>query len=165
MHSLICCKKGVLYLLVLRAHGGTVVVRGRSLHRHIRLHRRGRHVGCIRHRWNERWASGRLRRIGVRHVSRLRLEGGGHASALSRAVSELVGRRISHLLIIEVIMRGETSTTTGLGLEVRSIRVITLNRVARLASEVRSRLRAQGVGVGNRALSHVALEEKKKISI
>ena len=134
-------KKRGRYLLVLCAQGRRVVVVRGSLHRHIWLHGGGSHIGGVRHRRDESGASVRLRRIRIRHVSRLRSESRRHASTtLSGTVAELVVRWISHLLVV-VGVETATSTTT-LRLEVASTgaSIITLSRVSRLTTEVRAGL-------------------------
>jgi hypothetical protein len=82
-----------------------------------------------------------LRRVRIRHVSRLRGESRWHASTtLSGTVAELVVGRKSHLLVIVGV---ETTTSTAaLRLEVTSTGtgIITLSGVSRLATEVRARL-------------------------
>jgi hypothetical protein len=149
-------KWGMMYLLVLRSHGRRIVILGRRAHGNVGLHRCRRHVGSIRHRWNESGTSSRLGRVGIPHVSRLRLKGGRHATTLARAVSKLVVGRVSHLVVVLVVVRVESSTAATLGREVCA--VLALDGVARLASIMGAGLRAHCIWVGrDRTLSHVAL--------
>lgn len=124
------------------------------LRRHARLHGGRLHVRCTRKRGDESRASGRLRRVRVLKVAALRLESWGHATTLTRAVTELVGGRESHLRAVVAAMGIESAATTALWLEITSTSAVTLSRVARFTSEVSSRL---CIGVRwSRALPHVA---------
>lgn len=149
-------------MLVLRRHRGRIMILRRCLHRHVGLHVRRRHVWCVRHGRNQRRASGRLWRVGVLHVARLGLESWRHTTSLARSIAELVIRRVSHLVIVRIVVRVEVSSSTAtLGREaatVSSTRVVALDRVARVSSEMRAGLRRYRIRVGrNRTLSHVSL--------
>lgn len=78
---------------------------------------------------------------------------------MAGTVSELVVGRVSHLIVV-LVVRIESSATAALRREVGS--VITLDRVARLASIMGSGLRSHCIRVRrDRALSHMALRESE----
>ena len=116
-------RKGVLYLLVLLRHRRRVVVLRRCWHGHIGLHVGSLHVRSTWHRMDETRAPSGLRRV---RVARLRLEGRGHTTTLTRSITELVVRRKAHLRVKVVSMGIEATATTTLSLEISSSSSIAL---------------------------------------
>lgn len=96
------------------------------LRRHARLHSGRLHVRCTRERGDESRASGRLWGVGVLKVTTLRLESWRHATTLTRAVTELVGGRETHLRAVVAAVGIVSAATTTLGLEVTSTSAVTL---------------------------------------
>lgn len=155
---------GVLYLLG-RHVGWRVIVLRRSGHRHrvhlSRSHVRGSWLGLGQSR-----ASGRLRRVRVRHRTS-GMEGRGHGTA-SAAVAVLLARRETHVGIVRRVLRVEATASAALRLEpltvwalVRTDRPahIAVLRDARFSSNMRARLGGQSaLGLRSGGLSHVALQ-------
>lgn len=145
--------------------GWRVVVLRRSGHRHwvhlSRSHVRGSWLGLGQSR-----ASGRLRRVRVRHRTS-GMEGRGHGTA-SAAVAVLLARRETHVGIVGRVLRVEASASTALRLETLTVwALVRTNRSAHIAvlgdarfsSNMRARLGGQsGLGLRSGGLSHVALQ-------
>lgn len=137
----------------------------RSAHCDVRLHLSGRHVGSA---WqggdHGRASTWRLGRVRITYATPLRLEGGRHATTLTRTIAELVVRGVAHLVVVVVSVRPVSMAIAAVTVSLvvapaRTADIIALDRCVRLAAEVSAwLLGTESVGVGrNRTLSHVTL--------